>query len=439
MNVLNLQARVQPALQRQDGNFIGTISTLLGTSMIAFTASGNTVYTGSAIYRLDGMTGIPSTWTYTSASGNSLTTPVVGNFMIAFTQSGGTLFTVPNDTPQIVTLGGGVIGTSGTTYDQNGNVTGLIANMPTQSWLGLAYQLGSIEQTSFEPVPEDLSFWSSLGGNPSIVNPVAVKLQHARVFIPYGLYNQPTVPCTATETTTTCVISAPVINPQDSDFRKQALDAVSAWKSVMDIRIPASGSATIGNYLPFATAAPTDTTKQTNDIVAYIGHGIGQPNSPQNGSYGSISMGLVFPASQCLWFNNLQPPPLPPPSSGWVFGCQNAAVNSVTQKPRIIFVGICGFTSQMLNDWTVDSNTQVIIYPVYNSSNTANDLDIALAGNEFLTFIQFLVRGNTVQAALSQMNARTQTDIAQHKTTLAPTERWSWTSYGNTNLTFTTP
>jgi hypothetical protein len=137
MNVLNLQARVQPALQRQDGNFIGTISTLLGTSMIAFTASGNTVYTGSVIYRLDGMTGIPSTWTYTSASGNSLTTPVVGNFMIAFTQSDGTLFTVPNDTPQIVTLGGGVIGTSGTTYDQNGNVTGLIANMPTQSWLGL--------------------------------------------------------------------------------------------------------------------------------------------------------------------------------------------------------------------------------------------------------------------------------------------------------------
>jgi hypothetical protein len=75
MNVLNLQARVQPALQRQDGNFIGTISTLLGTSMIAFTASGNTVYTGSAIYRLDGMTGIPSTWTYTSASGNSLLKP----------------------------------------------------------------------------------------------------------------------------------------------------------------------------------------------------------------------------------------------------------------------------------------------------------------------------------------------------------------------------
>ena len=93
----------------------------------------------------------------------------------------------------------------------------------------------------------------------------------------------------------------------------------------------------------------------------------------------------------------------------------------------------------MLNDWTVDTNTQVIIYPVYNSSNTPRDLDIALAGNEFMTFIQFLVNGDTVQDALSKMNSQTQTDIAQNKTRLAPTERWSWTSYGNTNLTFTAP
>jgi hypothetical protein len=386
---------VQPILQRADGSYIGTVLS-----------------------------------------------PQIGNTMVAFTASAQRLWNGPNDSPQIATADNGVIGASGTTYDQNGNVDGLIANMPTQSWLGYAYQLGPINQVSFEPTDDALSFWSSIGGNPSVVNPVAVKVQRARVFIPYGLYNQPTVPCTDTGTLISCVVSAPVIDPQDSQFRTEAIQAVPPWKTVMDIRIPASGNATVDNYLTFATASPTGTIKRTDSIVAYIGHGIAQPNSPQNGSYGSISMGLVFPASQCLWFYNLQPAPvvipLQPP---WVFACQNEAVNSVTQKPRIIFLGICGFTNQMLNDWTVDTNTQVIIYPSYNSSDTPKELQLGLAGNEFMTFIQSLVNGATVETALAEMNAQTQTDISQghQQKTLAPTWGWTWTSYGNKNLTFTAP
>jgi hypothetical protein len=43
---------------------------------------------------------------------------------------------------------------------------------------------------------------------------------------------------------------------------------------------------------------------------------------------------------------------------------------------------MCGFTSTMLNDWTVNTNTQVLIYPVYDSINTSNELDLGLAGNE---------------------------------------------------------
>jgi IPT/TIG domain len=395
MSIPGQAAPVQPILQRQDGNFIGTV----------------------------GIGPQPGQVTQTN--------------MIGFTPSGGTLFNVPNDTPQIATADNGVIGTSGTTYDQNGNVNGFVPNMPVLSWPSFAYQMAPINQISFMAPQVALSFWGLIDGNPSGDNPVAVKLQHARVFIPYGLYNLPTESCTVTSTSTSCLFSAPVINPQDSAFQKEALGAVPAWKSVMDIRIPASGSATIGNYLPFATTTTTDTIKETNDIVAYIGHGVGQPNSPQNGSYESISMGLLFPSSQCLWFQNLQPPPLTTP---WIFACQNAAVKGVTQKPIIIFLGICGFTSQMLGDWTVDTNNQVIIYPTYSSSNTANELDLGLAGNEFLAFIQSLVQGNTVNTALSQMNTQTQTDITNNKTKLAPTERWSWTSYGNTNFTlFTAP
>ena len=91
------QHAAQPVLQHQDGNFIGTVSTSAGSSMIAFTPSGNT------------------------------------------------LFTVPNDTAQIATAGGGVIGTSGTTYDQNGNANGHLSQLPTYSWTHNAYQLDSIE------------------------------------------------------------------------------------------------------------------------------------------------------------------------------------------------------------------------------------------------------------------------------------------------------
>ncbi|MFZ0814252.1 MAG: IPT/TIG domain-containing protein, partial [Candidatus Sulfotelmatobacter sp.] len=87
---------IQPVLQRADGSYVGTANTSAGSLMMAFTASGQQ------------------------------------------------LWSQPNDTPQIATAGGGVIGTSGTTYDQNGNTTGQLASLPTTtySWKG-AYQLGS--------------------------------------------------------------------------------------------------------------------------------------------------------------------------------------------------------------------------------------------------------------------------------------------------------
>jgi hypothetical protein len=50
--------------------------------------------------------------------------------MVAFDASGNVRWIVPNETPQIATADGGVIGQSGITYDQNGNATGMMA-MPT--------------------------------------------------------------------------------------------------------------------------------------------------------------------------------------------------------------------------------------------------------------------------------------------------------------------
>jgi hypothetical protein len=72
----------------------------------------------------------------------------------------------------MATADGGVIATadyvSATTFDQNGNATGQIANMPTQSWTMNEYQQGSTAaQVVFTPAAAAFSFAAFLGGNPS--------------------------------------------------------------------------------------------------------------------------------------------------------------------------------------------------------------------------------------------------------------------------------
>ncbi len=86
--------------------------------------------------------------------------------MIAFDQSGSVRWSVPNEQPQIATEDGGVIGQSGTIYDQNGNATGQI-NPPTYSWLGNSYRIGSVEQTVTNIINLAASWWPFAGGNAS--------------------------------------------------------------------------------------------------------------------------------------------------------------------------------------------------------------------------------------------------------------------------------
>jgi hypothetical protein len=88
--------------------------------------------------------------------------------MVAFDASGNVRWIVPNETPQIATADGGVIGQSGITYDQNGNATGQIG-LSTQTWTGNMYQeAGSLEAMAVPSVFEaGASFWPTVGGNPS--------------------------------------------------------------------------------------------------------------------------------------------------------------------------------------------------------------------------------------------------------------------------------
>jgi hypothetical protein len=99
-----------------------------------------------------------------------------GTNTYAFTASGSPLWTVPNDTPQVATADRGVIGASGITYDENGNATGQLTSLPTYSWIGNAYQLGSVELVAFGQVNLANTFAALLGGNASD-NSTAIKQQ----------------------------------------------------------------------------------------------------------------------------------------------------------------------------------------------------------------------------------------------------------------------
>jgi hypothetical protein len=97
--------------------------------------------------------------------------------MIHFDQYGNTIWSVPNDYPQIATSDGGVIGYSGVTYDDHGRATTQLGSMPTQSWLGNEYEVGSIHRLASVPMSLASSFWAFVGANASGGGTAAVNYQ----------------------------------------------------------------------------------------------------------------------------------------------------------------------------------------------------------------------------------------------------------------------
>jgi hypothetical protein len=92
-------------------------------------------------------------------------------FMIAFNENGSVRWSVANKIPQIATADGSIIGTdpSGSAavrFDQNGNAVEQIGALPTYSWRGNAYRLGSVQQIAVPPIAW-ASLWASGGGSPS--------------------------------------------------------------------------------------------------------------------------------------------------------------------------------------------------------------------------------------------------------------------------------
>jgi hypothetical protein len=93
------------------------------------------------------------------------------DFLASFDQSGNVKWAKPGYYAQIATADGGVIGQSYSgqsyTFDANGNSTGQVGNMATQSWTGNAYQYGSIDQLMFPATSLASSFaiWPWGGSN----------------------------------------------------------------------------------------------------------------------------------------------------------------------------------------------------------------------------------------------------------------------------------
>jgi hypothetical protein len=122
-----------PLLQTQDGTFITSGGTWeedgMASSLVAFDATGNVRWM------------------------------VPGNYwpMIA-TADGGVIAKVCGWAPYADCTGPAV------TFDQNGNATGQLASLPTQSWTGYSYQVGSIEQFIGSWYLLAAGFWELEGG-----------------------------------------------------------------------------------------------------------------------------------------------------------------------------------------------------------------------------------------------------------------------------------
>jgi len=95
------------------------------------------------------------------------------SYMVGFDQSGSVRWMVEGYTPQIATDDGGVVATddsgAAVTFDQDGNATGQIPSLPTESWIGNEYfAAGSVVLVSMPPMfPDATSYWPQVGANPS--------------------------------------------------------------------------------------------------------------------------------------------------------------------------------------------------------------------------------------------------------------------------------
>ena len=266
---------VAPALQLQDGSFVGTAS-------------------------------VEDTWD--------------PRYMVAFDATGNLLWSVAgNYQPQIATADGGIIATiddgsrEAVMFDQNGNVTGQIANLPIYSWKGNAYRVGSIYRFVAALPDFALSFGAFLGGSLS-PNGAAVKFVQSKMFLP-------------AEISDTAAVNKRFYDQVKTNFEPPTKVAVE---------LLVKGAATEAKF--------KDALATTDMIVAFGGHGVLVP-----GTHNAV--GLCF-GSLCLVFKPLTMITQPDGSTVELApagGTQWDLIdNGLAPKAKIVFLAACGIDENFI-------------------------------------------------------------------------------------------
>jgi hypothetical protein len=319
-----LVGQVNPALQAQDGSFVGS-------------------------YGLD---------------------------MVSFDQSGNVRWIVPNYSPLMATADGGVIATtdyvSATVFDQDGNATGQMANMPTYSWLGNVYEDGPVTRLWLPMADFGLSFGAFAGGSPS-PNGAYVKLVQGKVFIPFEIAD-----------------TKGGKPPQTADFAAKLNARYDPTKMAVNALAFNDGKAD----------AFLDALKVTNSVVAYIGHGWSAVQHP------FTTIGLCFAGLQCLAPADLIQVTLPggttgimqPPDGGSTYSLPNG----FAPKAEVVILAACGITDSFLNEWHLAAG-QVLIFPKYPPGSN-NMINLVTAAGDVQFMLDQLSAGIDVTQTLTMVN-----------------------------------
>ena len=298
--------------------------------------------------------------------------------MVSFDAAGNVRWIVPNDCPQIATADGGVIGQSGITYDQNGNATGMIPNMPTYSWTENAYTDGPVDSVIAPLVDTALSWNAFIGGNPS-QNGTAAKFVSAPTFIPALLKKNDTPPSFA------AAYSGLL------DYYKSIAGDMKPTQVALFPRLLID--ATAGRFLAALTI--------TNAIVAYIDHGW-VPDGQNN------AVGLGFPYAND-W---LAPAALVATLPQYVG--ETILPNGFGPRAKVVFLAACGIDADFIAQWHLGGG-QALIVPVYDPTlDKTMHINLEYAATEWQKMLIVLGNG-TVAEAVAAGNAQAAANGAAHR------------------------
>jgi hypothetical protein len=269
------------------------------------------------------------------------------------------------------------------TFDQNGNATGQMANLPTYSWLGNAYQDGPLDQVLAMMPDFALCFAAFQGGSPSS-NGTYVKFVPSKMFLPVEI----------------STIAA--VNATFYDQVKRNMD-------------PTKVSLSILKNQKAAAAAFQDALAKTNMIVEYLGHGF-----MIAGASGAAGLCFGEKETQCLTPKALWPGLPEGATDVDIGGGRSAHVleNGFAPEARIVFIGHCFIDDKYLAQWHIKEGHALIV-PQYLTPDEFNHFDLYYAGWEVQGMLLKLALGGTVDEAIAVGNEGAANQGVNHRWRLA--------------------